>query len=154
MPRAPACPFYGGTHKERIVCLRDGAGTMGRGELRMDFPSQVCRLRYWMQHCCDNWESCSLSPALAMEYEEHANDKPTTACYNKTSKQAKKHIPSANYKTWTSPSGLRKVEDFSREGLNKEQIANRCGCHVTTLRNWERRCPELTKALERGRKSQ
>lgn len=158
MPRAPVCPYYGNTHKEQIVCLRDGAGTFGRGELRMDFPSQVCRLRYWMQHCCDNWESCSLSPALAMEYEEHANDKPDTTCYNKAEEKTKKEVKrtsrksrtSQGYLKWSSPEGLRGIEDFARGGMSKKKIAEQCGCAVYTLNRWIEDCPGIAEAIKRG----
>lgn len=169
MPRAPACPFYGGTHKERIVCLRDGAGTMGRGELRMDFPSQVCRLQYWMKHCCGDWEACSLSPALAVEYELHGDDKPSEVCHNiakgaiKSSppvsrrSEVKRGMPAPkrrNYNKWLTLTGLRKIEDYARKGWDNERIAKACGCCLATLQNWTRKYPEFAEALTRGRQSQ
>lgn len=163
MPRAPACPFYGDTHKERIVCLRDGVGTMGRGELRMDFPSQVCRLQYWMKHCCGDWEACSLSPALAVEYELHGDDKPSEVCHNKAKEKVKKevkqrprkqHSDAYDYQKWTRPSGLRKIEEYSRKGFSLNRIAKRCGCSTPTFRTWTQKCPELEEAIKRGRQSQ
>lgn len=69
MPRAPMCPFYGRTSHEDLVCLTGGAGTAGRHEMTMRFPTQVCRLRYWMDFCCQDWEKCSMSAALWREYE-------------------------------------------------------------------------------------
>lgn len=162
MPRAPACPFYGGTHKERIVCLRDGAGTMGRGELRMDFPSQVCRLQYWMKHCCGDWEACSLSPALAVEYELHGDDKPSEVCHNKAKEKAeeknrerirrtsRKSRTLQGYLKWSSPEGLRGIEAFAREGMSKKKIAEQCGCAVCTLNHWIEDCPGIAEAIKRG----
>lgn len=90
MPRAPVCPFYGRAKRERLVCLRDGADTTGRGELCMEFPSQMCRVRYWVQHCCGDWKSCSLVPALTVEYECHKDDTPPEKCYNPTKKKPKR----------------------------------------------------------------
>lgn len=69
MPRAPMCPFYGRTSHEDLVCLTGGAGTAGRHEMTMRFPTQVCRLRYWMDFCCQDWEKCSMAAALWREYE-------------------------------------------------------------------------------------
>lgn len=162
MPRVPVCPYYGRTKKEQIVCLRDGAGTFGRGELRMNFPSQVCRLRYWMQHCCGDWEACSLSPALAAEYELHKDDKPFEACYNKAKENANekaqkrvrrnshKLITLQGYLKWSSPEGLRSIEAFAREGLSKTKIAKSCGCSPSAFKNWAQDCPEIDEAIKRG----
>lgn len=162
MPRVPVCPYYGRTKKEQIVCLRDGAGTFGRGELHMDFPSQVCRLRYWMQHCCGDWEACSLSPALAAEYELHKDDKPSEACYNKAKEKAEekaqkrvrrnshKLITLQGYLKWSSPEGLRSIEAFAREGLSKTKIAKSCGCSPSAFKNWAQDCPEIDEAIHRG----
>lgn len=155
MAKVPACPYYGRTHKEQIVCLRDGAGTSGRGELHMDFPSQVCRLRYWMRYCCGDWEACSLAPELETEYEAHKDDKPDAVCYNKGSKPVKKRTSvRRNYNKWLTTSGLRKLEAFARKECSDEQIAKKCGCTVYTLLNWKQKYPEVREALERGRQTQ
>ena len=69
MPRAPVCPFYGRTSHEDLVCLTGGAGTEGQHEMTMRFPTQVCRLRYWVDFCCHDWERCSMAAALWREYE-------------------------------------------------------------------------------------
>lgn len=69
MPRAPVCPFYGRTSHEDLVCLTGGAGTEGRHEMTMRFPTQVCRLRYWVDFCCQDWEKCTMAASLWREYE-------------------------------------------------------------------------------------
>lgn len=169
MPRAPVCPYYGSTKKEQIVCLRDGAGTFGSGELHMDFPSQVCRLRYWIRHCCGDWKACSLSPALSVEYEAHEarkddkaavacnnreDDKSIAVCYNKGSETVKRRSSARrNYNKWLTASGLRQIEVFAREGLEDERIAEKCGCAVKTIENWAKRYPQFAEALERGRQT-
>ncbi len=79
MPRAPVCPFYGHTKKERLVCLQGGADTTGQNELTMHFPNQMCRVRYWVNFCCGDWKRCTLASALWEEYEKE-NGTPTAAC--------------------------------------------------------------------------
>lgn len=93
MPRAPVCPFYGRVKREKLVCLRDGADTTGRGELCLEFPSQMCRVRYWVQHCCDDWETCSLVPALTVEYERNKDADSCGKCYNSVKTEPTKRKP-------------------------------------------------------------
>ena len=81
MPRAPMCPFYGRTKKAKLVCLMGGADTTGADELEMNFPTQMSRVRYWVDFCCGDWERCTLADALWSEYEKQtAATKKKCAC--------------------------------------------------------------------------
>lgn len=104
MPRAPMCPFYGRTSHENLVCLTEGAGTAGRHEMTMRFPTQVCRLRYWIDFCCQDWERCSMAAALWREYERLEAKKETMEANKETEtekappKPEKKMRPTARRK--------------------------------------------------------
>lgn len=70
MPRAPVCPFFERARDERLICAVGGADEEKDGVLKLSFPTQVCRTRYWKRYCCGDWKNCKLSAALWEEYEE------------------------------------------------------------------------------------
>lgn len=151
MPRAPVCPFFGLAKKETIVCLRDGADTLGRGELRMGFPDQPGRVRYWADHCCGDWKACTMSEFLAVEYERHGDSGSGAAKQKKASGTAERPCdPRIKSGEWRTPDGLGKLEKWVREGLSQRQIADKCGVSASTIRDWRKQFPEINAALACG----
>ena len=55
------------------------------------------------------------------------------------------------YEYWISPDGLLLIEGWARDGLTKEQIAKNIGIRVETVIDWEKRFPQFSKALKKGR---
>ena len=55
------------------------------------------------------------------------------------------------YEYWISPDGLLLIEGWARDGLTKEQIAKNIGTRVETVIDWEKRFPQFSKALKKGR---
>lgn len=64
---------------------------------------------------------------------------------------AKKAGRKGKYEYWISPDGLLLVEGWARDGLSKEQIAKNIGVRVETIIDWEKRFPQFSKALKKGR---
>lgn len=149
MPRAPVCPFYGRAKRERLVCLRDGADTTGQGELSLSFPDQMGRVRYWVQHCCKDWHSCSLAAALWMETNgsEMIIGQAAEICCGGSEPLLYTPPKSA---AWRTKQGLAKLESWAQSGLTGVQIAEKCGCNRKTLRKWVHRYPDIAKALRAG----
>jgi len=148
MPRAPVCPFYGRVKREKLVCLRDGADTTGRGELMLSFPDQMSRVRYWVHHCCTDWHSCSLAAALWMETSGDATiGQAAEICCG-----GSEPLPYTPPKSaaWRTKQGLAKLESWAQSGLTGVQIAEKCGCNRKTLRKWVHRYPDIAKALRAG----
>lgn len=55
------------------------------------------------------------------------------------------------YKDWITEDGLIKLEGMARDGLVNEEIANQVGIHPSTLYDWQKKYPEIAKALKRGK---
>jgi len=55
------------------------------------------------------------------------------------------------YHDWITEEGLLKIEGWARDGLIDEQIAANIGIHPSTLYEWQKKYPEITKALKRGK---
>ncbi|MBP3880036.1 MAG: helix-turn-helix domain-containing protein [Lachnospiraceae bacterium] len=64
---------------------------------------------------------------------------------------AKKAGRKGKYEYWISPDGLLRIEGWARDGLSKEQIAKNIGVRVETIIDWEKRFPQFSKALKKGR---
>lgn len=64
---------------------------------------------------------------------------------------AKKAGRKGKYEYWISPDGLLLVEGWARDGLSKEKIAKNIGCSRDTLNEWEKRFPDISDALKKGR---
>lgn len=55
------------------------------------------------------------------------------------------------YHDWITEEGLSKIEEWARKGLTDEQISHNMGIHPSTLYDWQKKFPELTEALKRGK---
>lgn len=55
------------------------------------------------------------------------------------------------YHDWITEEGLQKIEEWARKGLTDEQISHNMGIHPSTLYDWQKKFPELTEALKRGK---
>lgn len=55
------------------------------------------------------------------------------------------------YAEWLTDDGLLRVEGWARDGLTDEQIANNIGVKVWTLYDWQKRFPQFSNALKRGK---
>ena len=149
MPRAPVCPFYGRAKREQLVCLRDGAGTTGQNELVLAFPDQMGRVRYWVQHCCKDWHSCSLAAALWMETNGSAATGQAAEICCRGDNEPLPYTPPKSA-AWRTKQGLAKLESWVQSGLTGVQIAEKCGCSPRTLRKWVHKYPDIAKALRAG----
>lgn len=52
---------------------------------------------------------------------------------------------------WLDDDNLMLVEAWARDGYTKQDIADRIGIHISTLREWEKHYPEIKEALRKGR---
>ena len=64
---------------------------------------------------------------------------------------AKKAGRKGKYEYWISPDGLLLIEGWARDGLSKEQIAKNIGVRQETLLEWEKRFPQLSEVIKKGR---
>lgn len=55
------------------------------------------------------------------------------------------------YQEWLTPEGLIKIEGWARDGLSNEQIAHNMGISKDTLYTWQKRFPDFSDALKRGK---
>ena len=55
------------------------------------------------------------------------------------------------YKDWITEDGLTKLEGMARDGLINEQIAHNIGINPSTLYEWQKKYPEIAKALKQGK---
>lgn len=55
------------------------------------------------------------------------------------------------YEYWISPDGLLLIEGWARDGLSKEQIARNIGVRQETVLEWEKRFPQLSEVIKKGR---
>ena len=59
---------------------------------------------------------------------------------------------SGKYHDWITEEGLLKIEGWARDGLTDEQIAHNIGIHPSTLYEWQKKYPEISEALKKGKK--
>lgn len=52
---------------------------------------------------------------------------------------------------WLDDDNLMLIEAWARDGYTKQDIADRIGIHISTLRDWEKHYPEIKEALRKGR---
>lgn len=55
------------------------------------------------------------------------------------------------YQDWITKEGLLKLEGWARDGLTDEQIAYNIGIRRETLYQWEKRFPNISNALKKGK---
>ena len=55
------------------------------------------------------------------------------------------------YHDWITEEGLLKIEGWARDGLTDEQISHNIGIHPSTLYEWQKKYPEITEALKKGK---
>lgn len=66
-------------------------------------------------------------------------------------KKASNRGSHGKYGTWIAPEGLLKIQGWARDGLSDKQIAHNIGITQTTLYEWQKRFPELSEALKKGK---
>lgn len=52
---------------------------------------------------------------------------------------------------WLEDDNLMLIEAWARDGYTKQEVADRIGVHISTLRDWEKHYPEIKEALRKGR---
>lgn len=55
------------------------------------------------------------------------------------------------YHDWITEEGLLKIEGWARDGLTDEQIAKNIGIVARTLYDWQKRFPQISQSLKRGK---
>lgn len=55
------------------------------------------------------------------------------------------------YQEWLNDEGLLKLQGWARDGLTDEQIAYNIGIRRPTLYDWEKKYPDISDALKRGK---
>lgn len=55
---------------------------------------------------------------------------------------------------WREDSGLKRIEDWARQGCRDAEIARRCKVDHKTFFKWKARYPEIARALETGRRNE
>lgn len=55
------------------------------------------------------------------------------------------------YHDWITKEGLLKIEGWARDGLTDEQIAKNIGIAARTLYDWQKRFPQISQSLKRGK---
>ena len=55
------------------------------------------------------------------------------------------------YARWLEPDGLLLLTAWARDGLNDEQIAQKCGVNVRTLYDWKKAHSPISQALKKGK---
>jgi transposase-like protein len=58
----------------------------------------------------------------------------------------------ATYKDWITEEGLIELEGMAMDGLINEEIADEIGINPSTLYDWQKKYPEIAKALKTGKK--
>jgi len=56
----------------------------------------------------------------------------------------------AKYQEWLTPDGLMCIAAWTRDGLDKEQVAIKCGVSRETFRRWCKQFPEIAQAVSRS----
>jgi transcriptional regulator with XRE-family HTH domain len=57
------------------------------------------------------------------------------------------------YKKWLEPENLTLLEDWARNGLTDEQIAQKIGIARSTLSEWKNEYPDISDALKKGKET-
>lgn len=57
----------------------------------------------------------------------------------------------AKYDKWINEDGIACITAWSRNGLTKADVANNMGITRSTLHEWEKKFPDISNALTRGR---
>lgn len=52
---------------------------------------------------------------------------------------------------WLEPDNLLRLQDWARNGLTDEQIANNMGINPDTLYTWKKKYPEISDTLKRSK---
>lgn len=60
-------------------------------------------------------------------------------------------IAKSKYEYWLTEEGLLKLEDWARQGLTDEQIAENMGVSRTTLYNWCNKHIDILNTLKKGK---
>ncbi|NLK53209.1 MAG: helix-turn-helix domain-containing protein [Syntrophomonadaceae bacterium] len=55
------------------------------------------------------------------------------------------------YHDWITEEGLLKIEGWARDGLTDEQISHNIGIHPSTLYEWQKKYPDISESLKRGK---
>lgn len=55
------------------------------------------------------------------------------------------------YQRWLEPEGLTLLEDWARNGLTDEQIAQKMGIGSRTLYEWKDKYPQISQSLKKGK---
>ncbi len=55
------------------------------------------------------------------------------------------------YERWLDGDGLTLLTGWARDGLTDAQIAGKMGIAVSTLYEWEKRFPDISEALKKGK---
>ena len=55
------------------------------------------------------------------------------------------------YEYWLTPEGLLKLEGWARDGLTDEQIAKNAGINPATLYVWQKKYPDISESLKKGK---
>lgn len=66
-------------------------------------------------------------------------------------KKASNRGSHGKYGAWIAPEGLLKIQGWARDGLSDKQIAHNIGITQTTFYEWQKRFPELSEALKKGK---
>ena len=66
-------------------------------------------------------------------------------------KKASNRGSHGKYGAWIAPEGLLKIQGWARDGLSDKQIAHNIGITQTTLYEWQKRFPELSETLKKGK---
>lgn len=66
-------------------------------------------------------------------------------------KKAGKRGRHGKYGEWITEDGLLKVQGWARDGLSNEQIAHNIGINQDTLYEWQKRFPEFSEAIKKGK---
>ena len=55
------------------------------------------------------------------------------------------------YQEWLTEESLLRLEEWARDGLTDEQIADNIGIRRETLYDWKKKYPHISNALKRGK---
>ena len=60
-------------------------------------------------------------------------------------------IAAGKYREWLTPDGLKRIEQWAREGLTDEQIAGKIHISSSTFYKWLIDHPEISEAIKKGK---
>lgn len=55
------------------------------------------------------------------------------------------------YQEWLEPEKLTLLQGWAGDGLNDEQIAHNMGISPSTLYDWQKKYPEISEAIKKGK---